>query len=117
MSASVPPPIGITTRTEPLGPKAWRVTVEGELDVATADQLGLALEPLVTIEGASIVVDLEGVSFMDSSGLRTVVRAASATETRGGSLVLAGVSGAVTRLLEVTGLIDQLQASRPRDRS
>ena len=111
MIDSVPTPTGLTTRTELLGPSEWRVTVDGELDVASADQLGLALEPLITTDGASIVLNLRGVSFMDSSGLRTVVRAATAAETRGGSVVLAGISASVTRLLEVTGLIDQLQAS------
>lgn len=114
MSDPVQPPVGFATRRESLGPNEWRVIVEGELDMASAEQLAVALEPLITTDGASIVLNLKGVSFMDSSGLRTIVRAANAAETRGGSLVLAGLSRAVARLLEVTGLIDQLQAADAR---
>lgn len=100
---------------EQTGPASWRVIVAGELDAATAPGLGDLLQPLVGQPNASVVVNLADVTFMDSSGLRALVRAANSARDGGGSLVLARASGAVTRLLEVTGLIDQFHGSATED--
>ena len=94
-----------------VGPGCWRVTVSGEIDMATAPSLASQLDSLTSEPGVSVVVDLTGVSFMDSSGLRTVVRSATAAEDSGGSLVINGVSGSVARLLEVTGLTERLRVT------
>jgi len=97
--------------TDELGPGSWRVTVAGELDAASSPELAAAIDPLVALPATSVVVNLEGVGFMDSSGLRTLVRAANQARDGGGSLVLARASGAVVRLLEVTGLVEHLPTS------
>ena len=92
---------------------AWRVTARGELDVATADRLAGALEAPVASGSSLVVLDLTDVSFLDSSGLRTIVRAATALEERGGRLIVDGVSAAVERVLEVTGLLERLRGDQP----
>jgi anti-anti-sigma factor len=94
---------------------AWRVRGRGELDVATASRLEAALDPLVDSGASLIVLDLSEVSFLDSSGLRTIVRTATALEDAGGRLVIDGVSPAVSRVLEVTGLLERLRADAPAD--
>ncbi|MFN8051013.1 MAG: STAS domain-containing protein [Acidimicrobiales bacterium] len=98
----------LSAAVERIDRSSWRVTVAGELDVRTAGELAEVLEPLVTKERCSVVVNLSGVDFMDSSGLRALVRAANEASSAGGSLVLARVSDSVKRLLEVTGLVDHL---------
>jgi anti-anti-sigma factor len=99
---------GMKATVEQTGEAAWRVVVAGELDAATAPELADVLDPLVSQPAASVVVNLADVSFMDSSGLRALIRSANAAKEAGGSLVLARASASVTRLLEVTGLIEQL---------
>ena len=104
---------GLGARAEQTGDRAWRVTIAGELDAATAPELAAVLDPLVATESPTVVVNLLDVTFMDSSGLRTLVRAANEAKDSGGSLVLARASGAVVRLLEVTGLVDHLPTAEP----
>lgn len=96
------------TTVDEVGERAWRVTVTGELDAATAPDLAAALRPLVAEPATSVVVNMSDVSFMDSSGLRALIGAAHDAKTAGGSVVLVAVSAAVNRLLEVTGLVEHL---------
>jgi anti-sigma B factor antagonist len=88
---------------------AWRVVARGELDVATADRLAQTLEPVIEGGATLVVLDLSDVTFLDSSGLRTIVRGATALEDHGGRLVVDGASPAVSRVLEVTGLLERLR--------
>lgn len=79
------------------------VSVEGDFDLAVVDAfLDRVLECL---DRADIVeLDLQGVSFIDSSGLGALVRARKEATDRGKSLSLVNVSAATHRLLEITGL-------------
>ena len=73
--------------------------IEGELDLATAPELGRILLPAVACPG-DMVLDLAGLTFMDSSGLRLLLQAAKAS--RGdGPIVIAHSTGAVRRVLEL----------------
>ncbi len=79
-----------------------RVSVAGELDAASAGELEAALSAVA--DGGTVELDLGGVSFIDSSGLRALLVAQQAADDAGGSLVLAVTTPAVDRLLELTGL-------------
>ncbi len=61
-------------RTTVLGRPA--LTVRGELDIATAPRLAEAVESLLSQQPQSLVVDLTGTTFLDSSGARELVRTA-----------------------------------------
>ena len=78
------------------------VRVRGEIDAATCDELADALAS--AIEGAQHVeLDVSGVTFIDSSGLRTLVLAQQQlTESR--QLVVKGPDATFRRLLDITGL-------------
>lgn len=87
------------------GGPAYRVVAHGEVDASTAPQLADALQGLT---GASIVVlDASDVGFLDSSGLRVLVNTGQELSDAGGRLVIDGMSPAVHRVLEVSGLLDQ----------
>ena len=49
------------------------VTVLGEVDMATADQLRAAVTEAMTTWGGTVVVDLSGVTFLDSQGIRALL--------------------------------------------
>ena len=75
-------------------------TVTGEIDASTVGQLK---EQLDGAEG-DVVVDLSGVEFIDSSGLRVLIGAQQELEAKGASLVLRSPSRAVQRLFELSSV-------------
>ena len=83
------------------------MTLRGELDLATAPELeGLVTERLDA--GQEVVVDLRGLEFMDSTGLRTIVVAALEAERAGGSLALVAGPEPVMRVFDVTRMRERL---------
>ena len=89
-----------------------RVVAVGELDIATAGTLEQAVFDIED-DGQMIVLDLSGLSFIDSTGLRLVI---DLNERYGGESdrlrVIAG-SPAVERLLDIAGLRDRLPLVTP----
>lgn len=79
------------------------VLAEGDIDLATAgilrDALARALE-----DSPSLVVDVGGVGFIDSSGLNALVWGHWEAEKAGGSLRIRRPSPMLCRLLEITAL-------------
>lgn len=104
----LPPPPVLEVRTgtgqapdEEL-PDSWElVTVRGEIDMGNAGQLVDAIEV-----AGSAVVDLSGVTFIDSAGLHGLLRAQQAGRERGDGMILRNPSEAVRRVLERTNMID-----------
>jgi anti-sigma B factor antagonist len=80
------------------------VTAVGEVDVSTAPELRERLHEIP--EGSTVVVDLSGVTFLDSTGLGVLVAALKRVrEGEGeGDLRLVVSRPQVTKVLEVTGL-------------
>ena len=85
------------------------LVVDGELDALTAPLLGACLREQFAANPAHLVVDLEAVRFLGSSGLNCLLDAReSALQTPGMQLHIVGlVTRAVARPLEVTGLLER----------
>jgi anti-sigma B factor antagonist len=90
----------------------WRLAPRGDLDVATAPDLQAELDDLIERGALLVVVDLEAVTFLDSSGLRALVHGARALEAGGGRLLVENATGAVARVLELTDLLERLSDQR-----
>jgi anti-anti-sigma factor len=99
----------IEHRREPGETDAWRIDVAGDLDMATAPQLGEVVEAACEQGARSILLDLSGVTFLDSSGLRAIVEASKRIELTGGDIICTGLSGAAHRVLELTGVLESLR--------
>lgn len=98
------PPIALLDLTVEPGPTTT-IALAGELDPATAPQLDQAIQTATEIEGLQrLVLDLAGLTFIDSSGLRVFVTARQSLTDSGGELVLRSPSTTVRRLLDITGL-------------
>lgn len=86
---------------------ARRVRVEGDLDGTSADQFQLlmqgALEP-----GADVYLDLAGIEFIDSYGIRGLVNAHDLATAAGIRVTVTEVSSCVAELLRLTGLTGTL---------
>jgi anti-sigma B factor antagonist len=81
------------------------VKLEGELDLASGDAFQSTLEPLLEL-GTILVLDLDGLAFMDSTGIRILGRAKQQAVDAGTRLLLGQPSAAVRRVLSVAGLTD-----------
>ena len=81
------------------------VSVSGEVDVATCGLLRSGLLRVVTDENfRGLVVNLSGVTFIDSTGIGVLVGVWHRVRAGDGSLALAMPSGQVQKILDVTGL-------------
>jgi anti-sigma B factor antagonist len=83
------------------------VAPSGEIDLATVDAVRTELDAART-EATRIVLDLRGVEFLDSSGLRLIVEAERDAEREGRTFVLVRPRAQVQRLLDVAGLSTRL---------
>ena len=84
------------------GRAAASLRVSGELDLATAPQLEHAFGEALGF-ARLVLLDMRDVSFMDSTGLHTILGAAATARAHGGRVVLSGVPADVEALLAVTG--------------
>lgn len=80
-------------------PPTTLLTVEGELDLATAGQLERAVSVCVAAGSPDVAVDLAGVSFMDCSGIHALAAAQRIVTAGGGRLRLVALSPSVERVL------------------
>jgi anti-anti-sigma factor len=100
--AALPP--NFFVRVLAVSSDAARIVVGGEIDLATGPALRDALAEQMG-HGQAVVLDLSGVTFIDSSGLAVLIEAVTAAKVDGWSLgVVSNLPPAVRRLLELTGL-------------
>jgi anti-anti-sigma factor len=85
------------------------VTLElrGELDMASTERFEQSAAELVETENGHVVIDLRGLSFIDSSGIRGVLRVQSLLPDTTRLELIPGPP-AVQRVFELTGLIAAL---------
>ena len=85
------------------------IEVFGELDLATAPRLCAKLDAARAQRIRRVVVDLTGVDFCDSTGLRALMGASTELRHAGGKLAVAVLpDGGVARLFDVTGIREAL---------
>ena len=86
--------------------------VEGELDLSDEDGLVDDVEAMLDDDAGSVRLDLTGVEFIDSSGVRAILRLHL---DHSGRVRLVALSDAVNRVLRIAGLIDVLGVTEPAD--
>src|SRR5436309_9516936 len=80
------------------------LTVRGEIDVYTAPRLRQAIVDLVDSGSVDLVVDMERVDFLDSTGLGVLVEGLKRVRTRGGDLSIVVNQDKILKIFEITGL-------------
>jgi anti-sigma B factor antagonist len=78
--------------------------LEGEIDLHVAPRIAASLGAMINEKPARLVVDLSGVSYIDSSGLAVLIEGMQNVEAYGGKFVLAGLQESVRPIFEIARL-------------
>lgn len=97
----------LTTEAESQ-PGAYVIRITGELDVGSSPDLESALQ-----EAERAIVDLEALTFIDSIGLRTLLKASRRSATDGNCLEVAHGKGQPAAMFRLTGLDRALPLTHP----
>jgi anti-sigma B factor antagonist len=81
-----------------------RVVPHGELDLVTVPQLEVQIEALRSRGFETVALDLRQLTFMDSTGLRLLLRLQAESRSNGFCFVVIDCEGPVRRLLRLTGV-------------
>ena len=96
-----PTPLMITTEA---APNVVTLRLMGEIDLSSSHLLAEAIELAVLAGSRIVIVDFDGVSFVNSTGLGAMVAATKRLRTEGGDLVLRSFRGIPASALATTGL-------------
>jgi anti-sigma B factor antagonist len=88
--------------------------LEGEIDLHVSPRVERALASIIANRPTQVVVDLSGVTFIDSSGLAVLIHALQTVQEYGGKLTLTGIKDDILSILEMARL-DQLFLIDPGD--
>jgi stage II sporulation protein AA (anti-sigma F factor antagonist) len=81
------------------------IRLEGELDHHTAEELRTEVDEKIKKNSIKhIILNLKGLSFMDSSGLGVILGRYKLIKNSGGEMVVCAISPSVKRLFEMSGL-------------
>jgi anti-sigma B factor antagonist len=91
-----------------VGADLRRISVSGRLDMEGTDSVSARIMELVEVPKKGVVIDLSGVRFLASVGIRVLIASAKAVQQRGGKLAVVVARGStVSMSLEATG-VDEL---------
>jgi anti-sigma B factor antagonist len=82
-----------------------KVVLVGRLDVTGADKIDLQFNAIAG-SNKGLIVDMTGVDFLASIGIRTLLLGAKTIQRRGGHLVLLSPQADVVKVLEISGMLD-----------
>lgn len=91
------------------------LSVSGELDIATAAKLESEIDAKLANAPSALYVDLSAVDFMDSTGLRILIRAERQISETGGSFGVVTGESPARRVIELTGMNEHLRTVRSLD--
>ena len=90
-----------------------RVALAGRLDTHTFGDLDLQLDPLLASSIQSLVLDLAGLDYISSAGVRSIFKARKALSERGGKVVVVNPQPQIQKVFDVVKAVplDQIFSS------
>lgn len=95
---------GLVIERAQLGGGWVSIAVEGEVDLATVDELTKVIDEIFDSEKCHLVVDLNSSSFMDSTGLKSLVMAERRFDEAKRQFAIAVDGGPISRLIDLSGV-------------
>jgi len=86
--------------------------IAGEVDMATAPELGARLEAVIDASTGEVTLDVTEVQFLDSTGLIVLVTAHRRLGAAGRRLIVRNPSAQLDRVFELSGVADVLEVQR-----
>lgn len=91
------------------------LTVDGELDIATAPRMIAALNEALADMATPLVVDLTSVVFMDSTGLALLMNARRRAMRLGQGFAIVCPDGPIARVFEIADMVGSLRVCPDRE--
>jgi anti-sigma B factor antagonist len=110
-----PVQLELSCRTEEDGSQV--ISVTGELDIATAEQVYTYISDVIDCWPAPVSVDLAGLTFCDASGLGVLARVARHARQAGRQLKLVSARPSLVKIMRITGLDQTFPELRPSVRA
>jgi anti-sigma B factor antagonist len=88
-------------------PQTGILALEGEIDLHRSPQVKESLEPLIAQKTTRILLDFSAVTYIDSSGLATLIETLQRVQGYGGKLALFGLRDSIRGIIEIARL-DQI---------
>jgi anti-sigma B factor antagonist len=101
----MPPEFAITEQSSDAGHHL--IAPRGEIDLYTAPELKQVLTDAIEGGQRRVVIDLTGVSFLDSTALGVLIGAVKRLRSRDGALAIVNTNASIAKTFEITGL-DQI---------
>ena len=95
-----------------LDPDITLIQLNGRLDAKSSERVKTALQTLADQDQTKIIIDLQGVPFIDSSGLAALVSGLRTVRERGGIIVLSGAQSQAQLVFRLT-MLDRVFAIHP----
>lgn len=106
---------GLTIENSELA-NGWAcIAVSGEIDLATVPELENAIDSVFSSNAHPLVVDLTESSFMDSTGLKTLVMANRKFDEDGRPFAIVVSGGPVSRLIDLSGVETSIRIVKTTD--
>ncbi len=80
------------------------LSLEGEIDLHVSPRVSISLRQMIEKKPKRLVVNLSGVTYLDSSGLAVLIEAMQNVEKYGGKFALAGMQETVRSIFEIARL-------------
>ena len=91
------------------------LTVDGELEIATAPRMLAALNEALADMAVPLIVDLSRVVFMDSTGLALLMNARRRARRRGQGFAIVCPGGPISRVFEIADMVESLRVCPDRE--
>ena len=96
---------------EPLGDEVFRIAPEGRLDAVSVPAFETVLTEHLDAGRARLVIDLSGVTYVSSSGLRALLSVRRRARSGGGDVVLCNMLPRVREIFEMVGFVSLFRIS------
>ena len=97
--------LDIKVNTRQLSEGVYAVEVQGEIDVYTSPRVKETINELIEGSHYNFVINLEGVRYIDSTGLGVLIGALKKVREHNGRIVLICTNPQIKKIFNITGLI------------
>jgi len=97
--------MNVKTYIKEINAETMGISVEGEIDVYTSPKVKEALNDLINKKHYNLIVNLESVSYIDSTGLGVLIGALKKVKENNGDIKLVCTNMQLKKIFDITGLV------------